>query len=524
MKATHIVYGNKVPGLKITYSAKEKADINKLEATETDTGSAVLRLTPEKLIALKKIGCHLSPTLKKYWKVFIASKLYEVLYPFQVEGVWFTLRKRGRALIADEMGLGKTVQALCWIKAQETIPKTIIVVPAAVKYNWEKEIHKWIPEASVSVAEGTKPHKVTGDILVINYDIIPKWTRHIKAFQPDALIIDEIHYIKNSGSKRTAAVKRVGKLVDHVIGLSGTPILNRPIEIINTIRLIDKKVIPNVHRFKYRYCGPKNNGFGIQFNGASNTKELHRILAESVMIRRKKKDVLKELPDKQRTFIGVHLENQKEYEHASDNFLSYLTEHEGTEAAVRASRAEAITKINYLKRMAAEGKMKAALNWIDEFLTSGKKLVVMAVHKSIIDRLMARFPDISVKVDGSTSAAEKTKAVARFQQDPKIKLLHGNVKAAGVGLTLTAASTALFLEYPWTPGDLTQAEDRIHRITQMEKVNIYYLFGIDTIEQAIASRIDTKTKITDSVLDGEQTAKQDLFAVMMRLYKEEELI
>ena len=147
--------------------------------------------------------------------------------------------------------------------------------------------------------------------------------------------------------------------------------------------------------------------------------------------------------------------------------------------------------------------MKQAFEWINNYLDSGKKLVVFCTHRKTVDDLMDKYSEKAVKIDGSCSSIERDRAVQDFQSSPHIKLFIGNIKAAGVGLTLTEADTTLFLELGWVASDHLQAEDRVHRIGQKsESVNAYYLVGVDTIEESIVQLLEKKFKVVGSCIDG----------------------
>jgi len=279
----------------------------------------------------------------------------------------------------------------------------------------------------------------------------------------------------------------------------------------NVINIINPSLFPNRFAYAKQYCDAKHNGYGWDFNGASNTAELHQKLTSSIMLRRKKIDVLKELPAKQYSLIPFTIDNMKDYKFAEDDFLTYVKETKGTQAALRASSAEVLASIEALKQLAVAGKMNGVINWVRDFLESGEKLVIMATHKIVIDTLMQEFKDIAVKVDGSTTQQARHSAVQLFQDNDKIRLFVGNIKAAGVGLTLTAASSVAILEFPWTPGDLHQAIDRVHRIGQVNAVNVYYLVARDTIDEKIAKMLDKKVKIIDTIMDGGHTEDSTLF-------------
>ena len=446
--------------------------------------------------------------------------LKKTLYPFQKRGVAFIEAKDGRVLIGDEMGLGKTMQALAWLQLHPEYRPALIVVPASLKLNWAKEAHTWMTRPRIQILSGTNPStKLKGEIIIINYDILHPWMKALTDYQPMVMITDECHYFKSNKAKRTKAIMKLGGRIPHVLALSGTPIVNRPIEIYNAVKLIDPTIMPPRFEFAMKYCAAKNNGFGWDFSGASDTEELHEKLSNTIMIRRKKVDVLPDLPNKMRSFIPMELDNEKEYQFAESNFIAFVRGRKGKEAAERASNAQALAEIEGLKQLAVQGKMKQAIGWIQNFLDVGGKLVVFAVHKFVINELMDKFGDIAVKIDGSVTGINRQKAVNAFQTDPAIRLFVGNVKAAGVGITLTASSNVAFLELPWTPGEVVQAEDRVHRIGQSNNVCIHYLLASGTIEEKVATLIDHKRKILDSVLDGEETDDRSLLSELMKEYE-----
>lgn len=443
------------------------------------------------------------------------------LYPYQKQGVAFLEQKEGRALIGDEMGLGKTCQALAWLQLHPEKRPAVVICPASLKLNWEKEARMWMDNPNIQILSGKKTDiPIVGDILIINYDILPAWVDKLKSINPQVLITDECHYYKSNQAKRTKAVKQLGKNIPHVIALSGTPIVNRPIEGFNALKLIDDTVIPSFWKYAQRYCGATHNGFGWDFSGASNTEELHKKLTNTVMIRRKKEDVLTDLPPKIYGTIPFEINNRKEYKKAENDFIKYIKEAKGEKAATKAGNAEVLTRINGLKQISVRGKLKQAKDWIHNFIESNGKLVVFAIHKETIDSLMQEFGDQAVKIDGSVSTQKREVAVEQFQNDDSIRLFVGNISAAGVGITLTAASNVAFLELPWTPGELQQASDRCHRIGQQENVNIYYLLASGTIEEEIAELIDKKRQVLDSVLDGKETDQESLLTELISSYKD----
>jgi SWI/SNF-related matrix-associated actin-dependent regulator 1 of chromatin subfamily A len=444
------------------------------------------------------------------------------LYPFQKKGVAFTEAKNGRVLIGDEMGLGKTAQALAWLHLHPELRPVIIVVPASLKLNWKREAEIWLPNPRIQILSGTRSTgTITGDLIVINYDILHPWLTRLLDMRPQVLITDECHYWKNNKAKRTQAVKRLGKHIPHILALSGTPIINRPIEFYNAIKLIDPTIVSSKWDYGFKYCGAHHNGFSWDFTGASNTEELHALLTNTIMIRRKKEQVLTELPPKVRSIVPMEINNRGEYQSAEKDFLSWIAETKGTEAARKASNAEAFTKVESLKQIAVKGKIDNCIQWVKDFLEVENKLVVFATHIFTIDALMNEFKTGIVRDDVIITGAVRDEAVRRFQEEKTTRLFIGNIKAAGVGITLTAASTVAFLELGWSPGEHDQAEDRIHRIGQgAESINVYYLLATDTIEEKIARLLDHKRKVVNRVLDGMGTEEESLLWQLLKEYKE----
>ena len=443
-------------------------------------------------------------------------------FPYQYVGIEFIEKNEGRALIADEMGLGKTIQALGWCQLHREKTPVLIVVPASLKLNWAREMETWMPNIKYDILSGRKPRKLKADYIIINYDILNYWVDYLKQYDFQIMITDECHYYKSNTSKRTKAVKKLAKGIPHIIALSGTPIVNRPVEGFNAVNIIKPDLFPNFITYTRRYCNPKFNGYGWDYNGASNTTELHDILINTIMIRRLKKDVLKDLPEKLYSYIplGLTRSARLEYTKAEDSFIEYVHENYGLARAEKASNAMMLVQYGELKRLAVQGVLQQSVEWISNFLETGNKLVVFATHKFVIDILMENFGDVAVKLDGTVTGTKRQTVVDQFQKNPDIKLFIGNIEAAGVGITLTAAASVAFLELPWSPGKLKQAIDRVHRIGQKKCVNVYYLFAENTIMDKIVKLLNDKQKVVDSVLDGEDLNNQDvLFKVILQQYE-----
>jgi len=446
------------------------------------------------------------------------------LFPFQRQGVAFIEHRDGRALIGSEMGLGKTIQALAYLHLHPEKRPAVVVCPAHIKLVWDREIRESMPgQQNTQILYGTTPGPVKGDIIIVNYDILPQWLDTFLALHPQVLIVDEAHYCKNNKAQRTKATKKLARKAPHVLCLTGTPIVNRPIEGFNIVQMVDRTVFPDFWKYVHTYCDARYTGFGWDFSGASNKEDLHEKL-QRVMIRHKKSEVLKELPDKIHSYIPMEISNTMEYQWAEKDFITYLQETKGAQAAQKASQAKFLVMIETLKQLAIKGKMTPAIQWIRDFIESSDgngKLVVFTVHKETVETLMKEFRDIAVRVDGSVTEKQREWSIDAFQNDRNVKLFIGNIQAAGTGITLTAASSVAFIELPWVAGELSQAEDRCHRIGQKDAVNVYYLLANDTIEGKIATLLDKKRLVLDAVLDGRDAKDSPLLTELIHSYREE---
>jgi len=435
------------------------------------------------------------------------SSLPMRLYRFQKKGVEFIQSRKGRALVADDMGLGKTVQALAWLALNPTTAfPAIVVCPASIKLAWEREAGRWVKDRFAIALEGRGGDTLPmADIYIINYDILGAWMERLIQLEAKTIIIDEIHYLKSAKTQRTTLTKQLARSSPYVIGLSGTPIVNRPVEAFEAISIINPHLFPHFFSFARRYCDAKPSYRGWDFSGSGNTEELHKVLTSSIMIRRTKTEVLPELPPKQRSVVPFKITNRIQYNHAEVDLIDYLHSKGLKEAADRARQAEHLVKTERLKQIALKGKMEGVIEWIENFLdSSSEKLVVFAEHKSAIKEIMEYFgPELSVQIVGGMTTLQKQKAVDSFQTNKGIRLMVANIKAGGIGITLTAASNVAFVELPWTPGALVQAEDRVLRIGQeAQNVQIWYLLAQGTIEEDIAEMLDVKTQVLAQILDG----------------------
>jgi len=430
---------------------------------------------------------------------------------YQLDAVKQIEQFNGRVLLADEMGLGKSIEVLLWLWKHPELKPVIVVCPASLKWVWENFIHQ-ILNIRCDVLQGTAPPKNRlfrkHSFIVINYEILQYWLPFLKKLNIKVLIIDECHYQKSIRAKRTKAIWELSKNIPHIIAMSGTPLTNRPSELWTTLRLIRPDLYKSFFSYAFHFCNPIRRPWGWDYKGAANLTELHRQLKSTMMIRRLKKNVLTELPDKTRTIIPLDIEKREDYNKAVHNFIAWLSKQSITKAK-KAKKAEQLVKMGYLKRLAAELKMKAVFSWIDNCIEyNDGKLVVYCTHRKIVQMLANKYKGICVVIDGSTSPKKRKLAVRAFQTNKQKRIFIGNIKAAGVGITLTAASILAFIELDWVPGNHTQAEDRIHRIGQKDAASIYYLIAKDTIEEYLCQLIQKKQEILTSTLDGKNKTNQ----------------
>ena len=421
------------------------------------------------------------------------TKLKKELRNFQKKGVKFILQKQ-KAFLADDMGLGKTVQCIAAMELSQSYP-ALIITPASMKYKWQEEIESWIKaERNISIIESGKNNSFSTDIIIINYDLLEKYKKELLAISFKMCIMDESHYLKNPKAKRTKALSQIIKDIPYRIAVTGTPILSRPAELISQLKILERfdALFGHWENYVTRYCNAKKTQFGWDIKGASNLEELNLILKSSCLLRRTKKEVLKELPDKIKSVIPIRITNLQEYKQAEERIITWLEQNQ------RATEPEILGKLVILRKLAGLGKVKPAKEWIANFLETNQKLVVFAYHHDIINELANEFS--APTITGRTSAKERENIVKKFQET-ELQIIICNIRAAGVGLTLTKANTMLFVELDWTPAQHEQAEDRIYRIGQNQTVNIYYMIAKDTIDTSIIKMLRKKKNIFTNLIE-----------------------
>lgn len=435
----------------------------------------------------------------------VPAPIGKTYYPYQVAGVEYCLEKPA-VLVADEMGLGKTVIGAGYMNYARP-RKVLIVCPKTLKSNWRKELDAWLVY---------QPH-----VEILNYDVLHKHKTHIDSVHWDLLILDEAHYVKNKKANRTVLIFGSPKVdaikYKKLLLLTGTPIDNRPIELFELLKVCVPWGFPNKHTFALDYCEARLGKFGWDYKGANRKKlgDLQVYLRSKCMLRRLKKDVLKDLPPKFRQVIEIDPDTKaKKYLGLEQDVLSNIKGLLGLnkEAVLDEDAWREVVKlmqdgstygahIATLRRETAVAKAPLCFDHIAQAIEAHGKVVVFAWHTEVINLLFEKFKAVAVKIDGSCSDKDRDGAVARFQTDASVKLFVGQIKAAGVGITLTAASHAIFVELDWAPSNVTQAEDRLHRIGAKSTVIVQHLVLAGSIDSVLAKRIVLKQDLIDKVTD-----------------------
>lgn len=449
------------------------------------------------------------------------------LYSYQKVGVEFLARNNGNAILADQPGTGKTAQTIGYILASGQ-ERSLIVCPASVKFAWEKEVNKWSKLKSIVIDSKTDlasiPHDV--DVWIINYDVLIKHLPQLLKIRFTYMAGDEAHYLKNQKAKRTKAFIAIARTIKSVSLLTGTPMLSRPVELFTLLHIIDPHTWNNWYSFTRRYCDGHQGRWGYDSSGATNLDELKSKI-DRYFLRRLKSDVLKELPPKIYIPRPVALSSfhAKQYDAAEKDLKSFLKEYKGKKEpeVKKMMQAEKLVKINLLREISSLGKIETVEELIQDIISSGEKVIVFSSFMFPLETLKAKFETESVMITGQTPQDERGAAVDAFQTDPAIQIFFGGIKSAGVGITLTAASNVVFIDYPWNPADVMQAQDRAHRPGQeAESINIYQLYTPGTIDEFMQSLLADKQELFEKLIEKATTAEHvaTLLDEVMEAYEE----
>lgn len=456
---------------------------------------------------------------------------------YQKSGVAYCIQHK-RTIIGDEPGLGKTAQAIATIVATGATP-CLVICPSSLKINWQREFEKWSSLKCLILTDKVKStfmnyHKIgLADVFIVNYESLKKYfvdsiqvpkgqkmrLEHIRFHETinafKSVIIDESHRVKDAGAQQSKFTKGICKGKDVILALTGTPVVNRPKDLIAQLAIIERLGdFGGLKYFKARYC----NGEVVPYY--SNLQELNYLMYKYCFYRRLKTDVLTELPAKQRDVVICDITNRSEYSHAHNDLVSFLKTNGCSDAEVmKKLRAEVMVRIGILKQLSAKGKIHDAIEHIEEVVDSGEKIIVFCHLKEIAEKLMQHFPD-AVSIRGSDNSEARQHSVDRFQNDPSVKVIVCSIKAAGVGITLTASSRVLFIEFPWTYADCQQCEDRAHRYGQRESVQVTYLLGNDTIDRYCYDVIQTKKSISNAITGDQDTVEENIIDQIVTLFNQ----
>ena len=421
-------------------------------------------------------------------------------------------------ILADDMGLGKTTSTI--IAALESgAQKILIICPASLKINWQREIANYT-DRSVYISEG-KNFSQEHDFVIINYDIIKNFHNVKKKSESqildsnfDLVVVDEAHYIKNGQAQRTKLINDLVKKVDRLWLLTGTPMTSRPMDYFNLLSLVDSPVAKNWMAYAIRYCS------GYQFNaggrkiwnvtGASNLEEL-RDRTAGLTLRRLKEDVL-DLPDKIITPVYLRLKS-KAYEEIMGEYYDWYDKNPDESKSLTVQ----FTKLTKIRQVIADEKIAQTIELAENIIEQGKKVIIFCNFTDSLSKICEHFGKTAVRVDGSTPKHERQNSVDQFQDNEKIKVFVGNIKAAGVGLTLTAAEAVIMNDLSFLPSDHSQAEDRAYRYGQKNNVLVYYPIFENTIEGIIYDILNNKKQVIATVMGDNQNTTDAAEEILKRI-------
>ncbi len=429
-------------------------------------------------------------------------------FKHQEEGIEFLL-KTPKCVLADDMGLGKTYQSIVAALECES-ERVLIVCPASLKINWMREVQNFCEDVSIISGKHWDPSRFT----IINYDILKNFhtieergktyedwelRREIVEFNPDLIILDEAHFIKNHKSIRGKILKDLSKRFtpDRIWLLTGTPIANRPMDYYNLLSIIDSPVARNWVHYARTYCEGMRFKKGGRYiwvtKGASNLQELNDKTKRTIL-RRKKEDVL-DLPDKLITPVYLELQNVDGYKNVWGEYLK-----QRKIDGKKGNPARDLVEMTLLRTFIAMETLPYTIEKTEEAIELNKKTIIFCNFNDEMDVLIRHFGEKCVCVRGGMNDNQKQFAVDRFQEDDKCMVFIGQIKAAGVGLTLTAAEIVIMNSLDWVPGNHEQAEDRAYRIGQNKTVNIYYMLIDDTIDTLVWDILNEKKKVIGTIM------------------------
>lgn len=464
------------------------------------------------------------------WIARVQAAMARPLLPYQVDGAaWLATRlfKGVGAILGDDMGLGKTAQAIAAVAATHAFP-AVIVCPSAVKGQWHEEFRYAAEPWELHVVEGRYGPLPSAHCYILNYAILKHRAEQLAVLAPRLYIFDEAQNLKQpkpSGRHRAAIATKLVRRTGGALLLTGTPVMNRPIELWRLLHLAEPKQWPSLEAYTVRYCQPKKGkerGRSLRTAAGriERIDELHAAIAPC-MLRRLKGDVLTELPPKHRrtALVALGAEELAHYRKAESDVVAWLRDVGQDKRAVNAARSPGLTRLTYLRRIAAVGKLRGAVpSYLQAFLERypGEPLVVFGYHRDVMLGLWHMCQRLGVSatgIGGSESYQKRQERIATFQQG-SAQIFLAPIAVGGVGLNLQRAAHALFVERIWTPSGMAQAEDRVHRLGQTRAVTITYLDAQHTVDEHIAEVLEEKQRLIDAVVDDRSQSAESFETVL----------
>jgi SWI/SNF-related matrix-associated actin-dependent regulator 1 of chromatin subfamily A len=439
----------------------------------------------------------------------------------------------GRNFVANGIivhNCGKTIELIGLINNDPEINRILIICPASLRINWRKEAESWLVRPLTIGLCDTKKDFPETNLVIVNYDILNRFEKDLRKKEWDLLAVDECHYLKNPKTRRTQQVtgKKRPRHPDEWelepipakrrVFMSGTPMVNRPIELWPLISTLDPKTWHNYAGFAHRYCNAHMGRFGWDTSGAANLGELQRKLRETILLRRTKNDVLTELPPKIRQIVPLPMNGARAViERENRAFAAHEAALQELRIAAELAKAEsqddytaaverlrdgaaiAFGELSVARKETAIAKVPYVLEHLQN--AGEHKVVIFAHHREVIRLMWEALGDRAVVLTGETSMKNRNEAVRAFQEDAGVKYFIGSIQAAGVGLTLTASSHVVFAELDWVPGVVNQSEDRCHRLGQKDSVLVQHLVFDGSVDARMAKTLVSKQAIFDAAMN-----------------------
>ena len=460
------------------------------------------------------------------------------LFPFQKEGVQYILDQK-RVIVGDQPGLGKTAQAIAALVAANAFP-ALIICPSSLKENWRREVEMWTTKTAMVLNDSIRNtwsyfyDAKLADIFTVNYESLKKYfvaeinqpvgpdgkkaplrLNHIKFSNKinlfKAVVADESHRVKDIKTQQAKFTKGVCSGKEYILLLTGTPVVNKPKDLVSQLGIIDRLGdMGGYQNFLQWFC-----------EADDRWRELNVMLRRKCFYRREKTDVLKDLPAKMRQAVMCNITTRKEYNDALTDLADYLKRYKQAtdEQIQRSMRGEIMVRIGALKNISARGKITDVVDYVSDVVDAGEKIILFTHLREVQQQLKSFFP-AAVTIFGDDDMATRQRNVDAFQNDPRVQVIICSIKAAGVGLTLTASSRVAFVELPWHPADCEQCEDRAHRIGQTDSVQCTYFLGQDTIDEdiykLIADKRDMSNQITGARDEVEESVVNGVMNILMK--------